>query len=209
MRSAWLLVFQLAIVTTMAEAQEQPTESVISVTLPNGQTGPVAGQLFSCDAIDCTEPETFRRTTLENGRVVREEIPSDPITIPTRSHLKSSEGVEFVLWVEVPGYWSPRILVIAANAVFDLPLQHTGTLTGHLREPPSDLSPLVLEITPPPPGEARTVVPIECPLEQDQSFHCVLPVGRFDITVKHHDEGLLTLTGVTVTVGETLHLGTL
>jgi hypothetical protein len=205
-------VFLAALVAAQAisgQLPEEPVEGVLSITLPEGQTEPMAARLFTCNEIDCAAPETFHRAAIEDGKVVDGETAFDPITVPTRWRFRSSLGVEVVHWVEAPGYWSPRVLVVAANSSFEIPLLRTGSLTGHLRTPRGPTKLLRAEITPPPPGEARAVVPIDCPVDDEGGFRCELPAGTYELKLKRDAETLLEGHTVTVAPGEALKLGTL
>jgi hypothetical protein len=185
-----------------ATAQPHPVSITLEIVLPEGETGPIEAHLFACGSLDCAEADTFLRNTLdEQGRHVREEIPSVVVTAPTRWTFQSAPGATSVYWVEAPGYWSPRVCFEARETrVYQIPLVPTGEITGTMAE---DLQTDSIEalIQPPPAGDPRPSAKIPCAAPTLGTFLCSVPEGSFVLSVLANGEAVVRPRLVTVQAG--------
>jgi hypothetical protein len=189
----------LAFLGNPVPGQSRALQVPVFVTLPEGAPETVEGRIVV--------------RQLVAGKGVVEDVL--PLPLPARFDYGTVPGRVVEVWVEAPGYWSPRRLVVGRVAAepVRIPLFATGVLRGKVTVPAGEDLPTLLmaRFQPIHGGEAVAGVPlegrVECPISPVGEVLCALPAGTLDVRLRA--EGFVShfLWGMPVKAGETRLVG--
>jgi hypothetical protein len=203
------IAFMLALFSGTTGAAGDVVRVPVFITLPDGapEEG-VQGHLVT------------RLVATEKG-LVEDAL---PLSLPMRLNFASPSGQVVEAWVEAPGYWSPRRLIVGREESdpVRIPLYATGRLRARVTVPPGETLPTSLQARFEPTGvvagkksskedgaEAARMPRgvVECPIAAQGEMLCDLPAGQFDVRLRA--EGYIShfRWGLKVPAGETRLVG--